>query len=98
MPYKANRGGHAPGHLRGAFCEFVDEWYAAKEGEEVDTVAIDDEPRPVKWLFGQLWNCSDCMPGELVQQINDMLEVHHHSELHRYSYASGVRAIAALNV
>ena len=98
MPYyKANRGGHAAGHLREAFCDFVDEWYAAKEGEVVDTVNVDDKPRPVKWLLGQLWNCSDVLPGDVVQQINDLLEVQRRCELNSHSYASGVRAVAALN-
>jgi hypothetical protein len=58
---------HAPGHLRDAFCELV-------EGQEsvADTFS-DDRTRArleamsadeqLWWLSGQLWNCTDVLPG-----------------------------------
>ena len=59
MPnFQASRGGHAPGHLRGAFCDWVD------EGASAQQIEIDDQSHPIDWLFGQLWNCSDIMPSE----------------------------------
>ncbi len=64
MPYTASRGGHAPGHLRNALNEWID------EGAEGDTVTIDDEARPLKWLLGQLWNCSDILPGSDCDALN----------------------------
>ncbi len=58
MKYKPNRGGHAPGFLRDAFQEWVEE-----EDQEKNTVIIDDEEKPLLWLCGQLWNCTDVLPG-----------------------------------
>ena len=52
MPYKANKGGHAPGHLREAFLQYIE------EGSESDIITPEDEERPisVRWLIGQLWD------------------------------------------
>lgn len=58
MKYKPNRGGHAPGFLRDAFQEWVEEG-----DQEKKTVIIDDEEKPLNWLLGQLWNCTDILPG-----------------------------------
>ena len=58
MNYKPNRGGHGPGFLRDAFQEWVEE-----EDQERKTVIIDDEEKPLNWLLGQLWNCTDILPG-----------------------------------
>jgi len=58
MKYKPNRGGHAPGFLRDAFQEWVEEG-----DQERKTVIIDDEKKPLNWLLGQLWNCTDILPG-----------------------------------
>lgn len=57
MPYDARRGGHAPGHLRDALAEWIEE---GQDGTGV--VVLDDEPRPLGWLLGQLWNCTDTLP------------------------------------
>ncbi|UCC38765.1 MAG: hypothetical protein JSV96_13205 [Candidatus Aminicenantes bacterium] len=48
------KGGHAPGYLRDAFHEYL----------ETEQVVIDEVERPIKWLIGQLWNCTDIMPSE----------------------------------
>ena len=56
MNYKPNRGGHAPSFLRYAFQEWVSD-------QENETVIIDDEEKPLQWLLGQLWNCTDILPG-----------------------------------
>jgi hypothetical protein len=56
MRYKQNRGGHAPGHLREAFIESL--------YNDDPMVEVDDIQRSIEWLCGQLWNCSDIMPGE----------------------------------
>ena len=56
MYYKPNRGGHAPGFLRYAFQEWVSD-------QENETVIIDDEEKPLQWLLGQLWNCTDILPS-----------------------------------
>ena len=49
------RGGHAPGHLRDWFINYV-------ETGELDEEMV-EQGRTLRWLFGQLWNCSDIMPG-----------------------------------
>lgn len=57
MQYAANRGGHAPGHLREAFGEWL-------EGDrEIDTDA--------RRLIGQLWNCTDIMPRAMREIVDE---------------------------
>ena len=64
MRYKPNRGGHAPGHLREAFQEWT-------EDQESNVVMIDDKIKPLQWIVGKLWNCTDILPG----YICDMLDI-----------------------
>ena len=57
------RGGHAPDYLREAFQDAI-----AWDGElaktvVIDDVGIDEEERSLGWLAGQLWNCTDVLPG-----------------------------------
>ena len=55
MPrYSAARGGHAPGHLRAWFDEYVE---TGGPSEEMRGKAL-----TLDWLFGQLWNCVDALP------------------------------------
>lgn len=77
--YDPRRGGHAPGHLREAFLDWLD------LTEETDEVEIDGEPQPLRWLVGQLWNCTDCMPGWACDNL-DLLR--------GSTYAHGVRKVA----
>ena len=77
--YTASRGGHAPGHLRDAFIE----WLCSSE--RGDTTEVGGERRPLRWLIGQLWNCSDVMPSEYCEEL----------ELPQGStYAQAVRSIS----
>src|SRR5262245_15988436 len=56
--YQAPRGRHAPGHLREAFVDWLDAVLTMPADTPwPPTVEIDNEPRPVAWLLGQLWNC-----------------------------------------
>jgi hypothetical protein len=59
MTYRADRGGHAPDYLRTVFQEYLE------AGEETDTVEIEhtDERQPLRWLIGQLWDCTDVLPS-----------------------------------
>ncbi len=79
MPFVASRGSHAPGHIREAFRDWVEN---GKHGKPT----IDDEPIERAWLIGQLWNVSDIMPSGLC----DDLDLRAGS-----TYAQGVRALAA---
>jgi hypothetical protein len=67
VKYNASRGGHAPHHLRDAFVEWLHaEYLNADAGAEglSDTVKVGGEEKPSRWLLGQLWNCTDTMPGD----------------------------------
>ncbi len=76
MPYTPTRGGHAPGHLREAFIEW------AEAGCDPRGIVMDAEDRPVRWIVGQLWNCTDVMP----HYVCDTLGLRHGS-----TYAMAVR-------
>ena len=78
MNYKPNKGGHAPGHLRDAFCVWIEE-----ENSSL-TIKLDDELQPLIWLLGQLWNCTDILPVTCC----DELEISQGS-----TYAMAVRKI-----
>jgi hypothetical protein len=86
MPYKANRGGHAPGYLRDAFenaidesGEFDDSWYPQLGDEQ--PIFFNDPKLQDRWdifspkergrlLIGQLWNCTDIMPSNLCSNLD----------------------------
>lgn len=50
-----------PGHLRDAFCGYLD------GDADAETVLVDigywERRKPVRWLVGQLWNCTDVLPS-----------------------------------
>jgi hypothetical protein len=50
--FQANRGGHAPGHLREAFLTWRDETDTLDPSEILPTFAIDGTDRDLVWLFG----------------------------------------------
>jgi hypothetical protein len=67
--FEPRRGGHAPGHLREAFVDWVD------GGAEAETVVVGyaETEMPIGWLLGVLWNCPDIMPSDLCREL-DMLQ------------------------
>jgi len=83
MRFQPGRGGHAPGHLRDALLECLDAgssnpWYQALADDEVlwfrnepdqeEWSALDLKQRAL-WLIGQLWNCTDVLPGEYCEDL-----------------------------
>lgn len=56
---------HKPGFLREAFTDYIEftEW-------DQKFIEIDGEEKPLKWLIGQLWNCTDVMPGSACDAID----------------------------
>jgi len=60
------RWGHAPGHLREAF----DEWVEAGADAKTVTVGYAEAVMPTAWLLGQLWNCRDIMPSTLCADLD----------------------------
>lgn len=97
-PYNAARGIHAPGHLKDAFTQCVEDtnrgpWYLPLADENVLSFYDPRKqarwermslPDRGRWLTGQLWNCRDVMPGH----ICDDLDLPHWS-----SCAVGVRKL-----
>jgi hypothetical protein len=66
--YRAGRGGHAPGHLREAFCAWLER--PPRRGALSDTFEMaEGDERPADWLLGQLWHCTDALPGGYCHQL-----------------------------
>ncbi len=81
MTYVASRGGHAPDYLRAAMVLAIEQgsnqkcaWFQCLE------LRFDDSGKAawwsrsstverVRWLIGQLWNCSDTVPGEICEVV-----------------------------
>jgi hypothetical protein len=78
--YHPNRGGHAPGHLREALQEWIDEG-------ATPTIEVDGKKRSDDWLLGQLWNCTDVMPAECCCELDLPTGS---------TYAQGVRSVHLL--
>jgi hypothetical protein len=57
---------HSPGHLREAFGEWVED---GMRDELVGEDIFYEGPRPIRWLLGQLWHCSDIMPWNLCDDL-----------------------------
>jgi hypothetical protein len=87
------RSGHAPGHVRDAFCNAVEAFVAWKPGEPEPSVEyeVNHEPRqvPVSHMCGLLWNCTDILPGNYFHDLACDLKVG------RQTYAAAARAMAA---
>ena len=67
--YRPARGGHAPGDLRDAFAEALEEFEALKEGEPLPTVEVRDQEISLARLCGLLWNCTDIMPSGMCWMV-----------------------------
>ncbi len=77
----AKRSGHMPSYLRDAFITWLE------AGAQTEHIEIDGETRPVRWLIGRLWNCTDTLPGWVVQECDAL-------DLGTGTYASAARKIA----
>ena len=67
--YCADRGGHAPGHLRQAFEEYVET--RASESEPLsldDVIGVRGGTANLRWLIGQLCNGTDVLPAPYCEQ------------------------------
>ena len=95
--YQPARGGHAPGHLRDAFLEWLQESLDLPgEAPLPQTIEVGGTERPVSWLFGQLWNCTDALPRWEFDRINDWLTSEGMPAIDRQTYAAAVRALKPL--
>jgi hypothetical protein len=68
MDYSPNRGGHAPVGLRSAFHEHLDLGCDVKLYRPVK-VGYWGQPECLRWLIGQLWNCTDILPDKYCTQV-----------------------------
>jgi hypothetical protein len=89
--YSPSRGGHAPGHLREPFIEMIETWYAERVWPKVVSAEHNYVPieRPIRWLLGQLWNCTDILGGS----YDEMLEI---EAPHKRTFGAAARHIAAM--
>jgi len=87
------RNGHAPNHVRDAFCAAVDAFNDWKPGEPEPTVQFEVDYKPRQMLISQicglLWNCTDIIPGEYFRYLAGDLEIG------RQTYAACARAMHA---
>jgi hypothetical protein len=71
--YNPARGGHAPGHLRDLLLEAFDEAVDRPWWEHLKITFYDSKQQNswtrtspmgrARWVLGQLWNCTDVVPG-----------------------------------
>ncbi|MCH7575206.1 MAG: hypothetical protein IIA59_08790 [Candidatus Marinimicrobia bacterium] len=106
MIYSAAVGGHAPGHLREAMGDWIERTYESQDSIisclRADTsfnyVGADEifyeGPKPLKWLIGQLWNCTDVLPGTTARDLEELLERYLEPKLNVGTYGRAVRQIA----
>jgi hypothetical protein len=80
---RLHRCGHAGGHLRGALLEAL-EYRWEGDGDWWNHIEIDfysecdnrwfagcSPKRRAQWLLGQLWHCTDIVPGLVRQELED---------------------------
>jgi hypothetical protein len=87
------RQGHAPGHVRGAFDNAVEELMSWRSGDPEPTVEfeVNYEPHmiPISRACTLVWNCTDVAPGHLVDMLRGEIE------FSSRTYAALARAIHA---
>ena len=57
---------HQSTHLREALQQYLDSDGPAQEFR----VEHDGEEKDIEWLLGQLWNCTDVLPGGYCDQLD----------------------------
>jgi hypothetical protein len=62
---------HVGGHLRDAFSIWVERGFPPEVDLDSfgDHIFNDRNSRSARWLIGQLWHCSDIMPGTLCDEL-----------------------------
>jgi hypothetical protein len=65
---------HAPNHYRDAFVRVIEgkesvaeEFYADKTRARLEAMNADEQ---LRWLSGQLWNCTDILPGGVCSELD----------------------------
>lgn len=72
--FRASQGGHAPGHLRDAFLELAVPthghqvvWWDTDRQVWWEQASLEER---LRWITGQLWNCTDILPGEVYDELD----------------------------
>lgn len=66
LPRRQRASGHAPGHIREAFLALINHEpfdIGFRNATHQQTWAGLTEDQRLRWLCGQLWSCTDCLPG-----------------------------------
>jgi len=102
MRYKANRGGHAPGHLRDWFWRYIEAGQVIDGDLQEEIIESITRYRLAlrgktleQWLLGQLWNCRDIMPTDGRAQVRDILDRKQllHDDREFFTYGQAVRVL-----
>ena len=90
------RYGHAPGHIREAFLNAIEEFMAWNDGEPEPTVDVEFDyvpnTTPISAVCGLLWNCTDILPGSVYRDLRDGAQI----ELRRQTYAAAAQGMRAV--
>lgn len=62
--WSPSRGGHAPGHIRERFSD----WLEAGQPEQFEN--RDERVLTRDQILGQLWNCTDIMPSDMCGDLD----------------------------
>ena len=76
------RSGHASASTRD---EFLTAWESFYQGATAGSI--------VRAAAKKLWNCTDALPGEAREQINEFLESEHRDLPRSWTFAAYVRAV-----
>src|SRR5262245_21907195 len=90
--YSPSIGGHAPGHVRDAFIDALDQFEAWENGEPEPSIEIDGQALSLSEVCGLVWNCTDIMPAAVRNALKDLLDAHGDARCFRGTYAAGARA------
>jgi hypothetical protein len=90
------KNGHAPGHIREAACGALETWldWDGKTPEPSIELEIGYVPRQVQIsrALGLVWNCTDIMPGDLFDRLQEAISSDKPAIKTR-SYAACARAV-----
>lgn len=73
--YRPAQGGHAPGDLRDALLEVVENLRSWRRGDPEPSAEVRGQALPLCALCGLLWNCSDIIArieGDLIAEFLEM--------------------------
>ena len=91
--YSPARGGHAPGDVRDAFLEALEDMRGWRTGTPEPTAEVRGQAIPISRLCGLLWNCTDIMPGHACGDMQHVIDEFPNAGA---TYAQAARALKAL--